>query len=104
MSDLFGVGGQQLLASSALAPAMRARVNSCSRLIEALDFEVEVFTDLATHRLASLAGLVGGLGAVFQLGDVTASGLELVFLAHDAVCRVQDQALVKQQAHSRGEL
>jgi transposase len=56
MSDLFGVGGQRLLASSALAPAMRARVNSCSRLIEALDFEVEVFTDLASRRLAGDPG------------------------------------------------
>jgi hypothetical protein len=56
MSDLFGAGGQQLLEKVALAPAMRARVNSCSRLIETLNFEVEVFTDLATRRLAGDPG------------------------------------------------
>ena len=56
MSDLFGAGGQKLLRTVTLAPAMRARVNSCLRLIEALDFEVDVFTDLATHRLAGDPG------------------------------------------------
>ncbi len=51
MSDLFGVGGRQLLERVALAPAMRARVNSCLRLIDALTFEADLFTDLAVRRL-----------------------------------------------------
>ena len=34
VSDLFGVGGQQLLARVELAPAARARVDSALRLIE----------------------------------------------------------------------
>ena len=34
-----------------LAPAMRARVNSCLRLIDALIFEVDLFTGLAVRRL-----------------------------------------------------
>jgi transposase len=51
MSDLFGVGGQQLLERVALASAMRARVNSCLRLIDALTFEADLFTDLAVRRL-----------------------------------------------------
>jgi len=73
MSDLFGAGGQKLLRTVTLAPAMRARVNSCSRLIEALDFEVEVFTDLATHRLAGDTGYraiqaLPGVGPVLGRG------------------------------------
>src|SRR5947209_11565258 len=46
MSDLFGVGGQQLLGRVELPTAARARVNSVLRLIENLDFEVELFAKL----------------------------------------------------------
>ena len=41
MTDLFGVGGQELLRRVELAPAMRAKVNSCLRLIDELNFEVQ---------------------------------------------------------------
>jgi hypothetical protein len=34
-----------------VAPAFRARVNSARRVIEALDFEIEVFTNLVGSRL-----------------------------------------------------
>ncbi len=81
MSDLFGAGGQQLLERVVLAPAFRARVNSARRLIEALDFEIEVFTNLVGSRLRghdgytaiqTLSGVGPILAAVFvaEIGDV----------------------------------
>jgi transposase len=82
MSDLFGATGQQLLARVELTPAVRARVNSAMRLIDSLDFEVEVFTRLAGNRLRDDPGYhavqqIHGVGpvlaAVFvaEIGDVT---------------------------------
>ena len=56
MSDLFGVGGQRLLAGARLAPESRARVESAMRLIEALDFEVELFAKLVAGRLRTDGG------------------------------------------------
>ncbi|MCA1703203.1 MAG: IS110 family transposase [Actinobacteria bacterium] len=81
MTDLFGVGGQGLLERVELAPAFRARVNSARRVIEALDFEIEVFTTLASGRLRGHPGYtalqaISGVGpilaAVFvaEIGDV----------------------------------
>lgn len=81
MSDLFGAGGQALLQRVVLAPAFRARVNSARRLIEALDFEIEVFTNLVGSRLRGHGGYaaiqtISGVGpilaAVFvaEIGDV----------------------------------
>ncbi|MDQ3153655.1 MAG: hypothetical protein M3R63_18715 [Actinomycetota bacterium] len=46
MADLFGAGGQALLQRVELPPAFRARVGSATRVLECLDFEVEVFTNL----------------------------------------------------------
>jgi transposase len=82
MSDLFGATGHQLLARVELTPAVRARVNSALRLIDDLDFEVEVFTKLASNRLRSdpgyqaiqqIPGVGAVLGAVFvaEIGDIT---------------------------------
>jgi transposase len=82
MSDLFGAGGQGLLERVELAPAFRARVNSARRVIEALDFEIEVFTSLAGGRLRGHPGYtalqaISGVGpilaAVFvaEIGDVS---------------------------------
>ena len=82
MSDLFGVGGVTLLARVQLPTAARARVNSVLRLIEILDFEVEVFTKLAAGRLREHDGfraiqVIPGVGpvlaAVFvaEIGDIT---------------------------------
>src|SRR5437763_13350553 len=42
VSDLFGVGGQQLLDSVKLDPPFAARVTSLRRLIDALTFEIDV--------------------------------------------------------------
>ena len=44
MTDLFGARGQGLLQRVALAPAFQARLDSARRLIDAVDFEVELFT------------------------------------------------------------
>ena len=82
MTDLFGVGGHELMRRVTLAPAMRARVNSCLRLIDDLTFEVDTFAGLVAHRLQSDAGYAAvqtipgvgpTLGAVFvaEIGDVT---------------------------------
>jgi transposase len=82
MSDLFGVGGRQLLATARLAPESRARIDSQLRLIESLDFEVELFAKLVTGRLRTHPGYqaiqaIPGVGpvlaAVFvaEIGDVT---------------------------------
>jgi transposase len=82
MSDLFGATGQQLLARVELSAAARARVDSALRLIENLDFEVELFAGLVAGRLREHPGYaalqqIPGIGpvlaAVFvaEIGDIT---------------------------------
>ena len=83
MSDLFGVGGQQLLADATrLAVESRSRVDSLLRLITALDFEIELFAKLVTGRLRTdpgyraiqqIPGVGPVLAAVFvaEIGDIT---------------------------------
>jgi transposase len=82
MSDLFGVSGKELLASVRLAPESRARVDSAMRLIESLDFEIELFGKLVAGRLRTdpgylavqqLPGVGPVLAAVFvaEVGDIT---------------------------------
>jgi transposase len=82
MSDLFGAGGRQLLATARLAPESRARIDSLLRLIESLDFEVELFGKLVTGRLRTdpgylaiqqIPGVGPVLAAVFvaEIGDIT---------------------------------
>ena len=81
MSDLFGLGGQQLLERVELPPTFRARIGSATRVLECLDFEIEVFTNLVIGRLRGHRGytaiqVIPGvgpiLGAVFvaEIGDV----------------------------------
>jgi transposase len=81
MSDLFGVGGHQLLGRVELSPAARARVDSVLRLIENLDFEIELFAKLVAGRLREhpgysaiqqIPGIGPVLGAVFvaEIGDI----------------------------------
>jgi transposase len=81
MTDLFGAGGQRLLEGVVLPPAFRARVNSARRVIETLDFEIELFTNLVGSRLRGHSGYstlqaISGVGpilaAVFvaEIGDV----------------------------------
>ncbi len=80
-TDLFGVGGRELLGRVGLAPAMRAKVNSALRLIDSFDFEIDTFSRLVTGRLRGDAGYIAvqtipGVGpllaAVFvaEIGDV----------------------------------
>jgi transposase len=81
MSDLFGVAGQDLLASIQLTPESRARVDSALRLITALDFEIELFGKLVAGRLRTdpgyqaiqaIPGVGPVLAAVFvaEIGDI----------------------------------
>ena len=82
MSDLFGVSGKDLLASARLAAESRARVDSALRLIESLDFEIELFGKLVAGRLRTdpgylaiqaIPGVGPVLAAVFvaEIGDIT---------------------------------
>jgi transposase len=82
MSDLFGAGGRQLLTSARLAPESRARVDSLLRLIENLDFEIDLFATLVTRRLREHPGYrallqIPGVGPVLaaifvaEIGDIT---------------------------------
>ena len=69
MTDLFGAGGRALLAATRLAPESRARVDSAMRLIEQLDFEVELFAKLVAGRLRTDAGyraiqVIPGVGPI----------------------------------------
>ena len=81
MSDLFGLAGSQLLDMVGLPGPYRARIASLRRLLEYLDFEVELFAKLARGRLArdpgypaigQIPGIGAVLGAVFvaEIGDV----------------------------------
>jgi transposase len=80
-SDLFGVGGRQLLAAAGLDGPFRARVDACLRLIDALDFEVDTVTGQLRGRLAghpgyraiqAIPGVGPALAAVFvaEIGEV----------------------------------
>src|SRR3954447_3464687 len=99
MSDLFGIAGNDLLDRLRLPAPYAARVASLRRLIEDLDFEIDLFTHLVQGRLARDPGYVAvqqipGIGpilaAVFvaEVGDVsrfgTAAQIE-VELAHQSL-------------------
>lgn len=81
MSDLFGLEGNELLDRVALPGPYRGRVDSLRRLIEALQFEIDVFTGVSRARLAgdpgyqavqTIPGIGPVLAAVFlaEIGDV----------------------------------
>jgi transposase len=82
MSDLFGIAGNDLLDRVVISGAARARVASARRLLDAFDFEIDLFTKLTSGRLAkhpgfvavqTLPGIGPVLGAVFvaEIGEVT---------------------------------
>jgi transposase len=82
MRDLFGPGGQQLLATTRLAVESRSRVDSLLRMITALDFEIDTFGRLLAGRLREdpgytaiqqIPGVGPVLAAVFvaEIGDIT---------------------------------
>jgi len=81
MSDLFGVAGQQLLAELRLEAVYNARIVSLRRLIDALDFEIDIVGRRTAAKLAADAGYravqaIDGVGPVFaaifvaEIGDV----------------------------------
>lgn len=72
VSDLFGVGGQQLLDALRLDAPYAARVDSLRRLIDAFTFEIDV---LATRTAADLRGHPGyrAIQAIPGVGPVLAA-------------------------------
>jgi transposase len=82
VSDLFGVGGRQLLAATTLAVESRSRVDSLLRVIAALDFEIDTFAKLVCGRLRTDPGYaaiqaIPGVGPILagvfvaEIGDIT---------------------------------
>jgi transposase len=82
MSDLFGIAGNDLLDRLRLPKPYAARISSLRRLIDDLEFEIDVFTNLVQGRLVRDPGYVAcqqipGIGpvlaAVFvaEIGDIT---------------------------------
>ena len=82
MSDLFGVAGTDLLDRLELPAAYAARVASLRRIIDLLEFEIDVFAGLVKGQLArdpgytavqTIPGIGPVLGAVFvaEIGDIT---------------------------------
>ena len=81
MSDLFGVAGIDLLNGLELPAAYAARINSLRRIMDLLDFEIDVSANLVQGRLArdpgytavqTIPGIGPILGAVFvaEIGDI----------------------------------
>jgi transposase len=81
MSDLFGVAGTDLLNGLDLPKPYAARIASLRRIMESLDFEIDLFTGLARGRLAAdpgftavqtIPGIGSILGAVMvaEIGDI----------------------------------
>jgi transposase len=69
VSDLFGVGGRELLAAAPLDPPFRARVDACCRLVDAVDFEIDAVSGQLRGRLATHPGYrvvqqIPGIGPV----------------------------------------
>jgi hypothetical protein len=69
VSDLFGLGGRQLLTKAPLEPPYRARVDACCRLIDAVDFEVDTVTTQIRAQLTGHTGYaaiqaIPGVGAI----------------------------------------
>jgi transposase len=81
MSDLFGVAGTKLLDALELPKPYAARIASLRRVMDTLDFEIDVFDTLARGRLGrdpgyravqTIPGIGPVLGAVLvaEIGDV----------------------------------
>lgn len=115
MSDLFGSGGQKMLAVTRLAVESRARVDSLLRLITALDFEIDTYAKLVAGRLRTdpgyaaiqtIPGVGPLLGAVFvvEIGDISrfarpqqlASWAGLTPSHHESDTRVHRGRITKQ--------
>jgi transposase len=81
VTDLFGVGGRELLAASPLDGPFRARVDALCRLVDAVEFEIDAVAGPLRARLAGYPGYravqaIPGVGpvlaAVFvaEIGEV----------------------------------
>jgi transposase len=81
MSDLFGLAGTELLNRVTLPGVYRGRIDSLRRLMEILDFEIDVFAGIVRARLSAdpgytavqtIPGIGPTLAAVFvaEIGDV----------------------------------
>jgi transposase len=81
MTDLFGVAGLELLTRVALPGVYRGRIDSLRRVMDTLEFEIDVFANLTRARLSAdpgytavqtIAGIGPTLAAVFvaEIGDV----------------------------------
>jgi transposase len=82
MSDLFGVAGTQLLDRLDLPSPYAARIASLRRLIDDLEFEIDLFAGMIRGRMVrepgytavqNIPGIGPTLGAVFvaEIGDIT---------------------------------
>lgn len=82
MSDLFGLEGTELLDRLDLPAPYAARIASLRRVMDTVDFEIDLFAGLVRGRLArdpgyaavrTIPGIGPTLGAVFvaEVGDVT---------------------------------
>jgi transposase len=82
MSDLFGLAGTDLLDGLDLPAPYAARISSLRRVMESLDFEIDVFSGLVRGRLARDPGYaavqqIPGIGPVLgsvlvaEIGDIT---------------------------------
>ncbi len=115
VSDLFGVQGTKLLDELDLPGVFPARVASYRRVIEALEFEIDVFGNLVRGRLRddpgyravqTIPGIGPVLGAVFvaEIGDVSrfarpeqlASWAGLTPKHHESDTRVHRGRITKQ--------
>jgi len=115
MTDLFGLAGTDLLDRLVLPSEYAARIASLRRLLDDLDFEIDLFAGLVRGRLAAdpgfaavqtIPGVGPTLGAVFvaEIGDVTrfASAPKLTCWAgltpkhHESDTHVHRGAITKQ--------
>jgi transposase len=72
VSDLFGVGGRELLSRAPLDGAFRGRVDSLCRLIDAVDFEIDAVAKPVKARLAGHRGFTA-IQAIPGVGPVLAA-------------------------------
>jgi transposase len=82
MTDLFGVAGADLLERVELPGVYRGRINSARRLMDSLEFEIDLFTGIVRARLVTDPGYtavrtIPGIGATHR-GRITKQGSRLV--------------------------
>lgn len=80
MSDLFGVGGTELLDGLELPKPYQARIASLRRVIDLLDFEIDVFAKLTHGQLARDPGYVA-VQTIPGIGPVLGAVLVAVLVA-----------------------